>query len=379
MIYLDNAATSGFKPKPVIDAINAALKNLSCNPGRSGHKLSLNCLKLIIKARENIADFFRCDNADNVIFTKNCTEALNLAILGSYEKGSHVITSVNEHNSVLRPLFELYRKKEITLSVCEPDNKGRITYENVLKLINNKTQLICLNLISNVSGGVCEYEKIGALCKEKNIKFICDAAQAAGYINIDIKKAGIHMLAFPGHKGLYGPTGTGGLCFLDGIKLRPLNFGGTGTESENPYQPNSYPESLESGTLNVIGIAGLNAGINYIRKNETALKQQLSFLKTLFLDGISKMSKVKVYSFDNPSGIVSLLTGDMSSSETCDILSEKYNIAVRGGLHCAPLIHNHLKTLESGLVRFSLSSFNTYTDIQKALQALTEIANSKFY
>lgn len=374
MIYLDNAATSGFKPKPVITAVTAALNNLSCNPGRSGHKLSLNCLKLITKTRENIADFFGCDNADNVIFTKNCTEALNLAILGSYEKGSHVITSVNEHNSVLRPLFELSKNKEISLSICEPDHRGRITYENVLRLINGNTSLICLNLVSNVSGGICEAERIGMLCREKKIKFICDAAQAAGYIDINMKKAGIHMLAFPGHKGLYGPSGTGGLCFLNGFDIRPLNFGGTGTESENTYQPDSYPESLESGTLNVIGIAGLNAAVNYIRKNETAMKQQLGFFKSLFLDGISRSSRIKIYSFDNPSGIISLLAGNLSSMEISDILSEKYNIAVRGGLHCAPLIHKHLKTLESGLVRFSLSSFNTYDDIQKAVKALLEIA-----
>lgn len=379
MIYLDNAATSGFKPEPVITAVTAALKNLSCNPGRSGHKLSLSCLGLITKTRENIADFFGCDNSDNVIFTKNCTEALNLAILGSYEKNSHVITSVNEHNSVLRPLFELYKRKEIILSVCDPNYNGRITYENILKLINNKTSLICLNLISNVSGGICEFEKIAALCREKNIKLICDAAQAAGYIDIDMKKTGIHMLAFPGHKGLYGPTGTGGLCFLNGVNIRPLNFGGTGTESENTYQPKNYPESLESGTLNVVGIAGLNAGITYVKKNKTALRQNLNFLKNLFLDEISKITKIKVYSYNNPAGIISLLAGGLSSSETADILNERYNIAVRAGLHCAPLIHKHLGTLESGLVRFSLSSFNTYSDIQKALQALTEIAGSVLY
>lgn len=374
MIYLDNAATGGFKPCGVSVAINAALKNLSCNPGRSGHKLSLNCLKLVIKARENIADFFGCDNAENVIFTKNCTEALNLAILGSYKKGSHIVTSVNEHNSVLRPLFELSKKNEITLTICNPDKKGQITYENILKCINDKTSFVCLSLVSNVSGGMCEIEKIAALCKEKNIKLVCDAAQAAGYIDIDMKKTGIHMLAFPGHKGLYGPTGIGGLCFLDGITIRPLFFGGTGTESINTYQPETYPEALESGTLNVIGIAGLNAGINYIRKNKEKIRRQIKILNELFLSGIAKINNIKVYSYDNPSGIISLLIDNYSSSEISDILSNKYNIAVRGGLHCAPLIHKHLNTLQSGLVRFSLSSFNDLNDIASALEALKEIA-----
>ena len=372
MIYLDNAATSGFKPECVKAAINATLKNLSCNPGRSGHKLSINCLKLITKTRENIAKFFNCDNPDNVIFTKNCTEALNVAILGSYVKGSHVVTSINEHNSVLRPLFELEKKGEISLTVCDLDENGNITYENVKKCIKDNTSLICLNLVSNVTGGSLDMEKLGTL-KGKNIKLICDAAQAAGYIDIDMKKTGIDMLAFPGHKGLYGPTGTGGLCFMDKIKIRPLMFGGTGTESENIYQPDGYPENLESGTLNIVGIAGLNAGLNYIKEHKIRMRSQLKFLQKLFFDQCCKIKNIKIYSSKNHSGIISLLAEGYTSMETSDLLSAKYDIAVRGGLHCAPLVHKHLHTSKSGLVRFSLSSFNNFKEIAKALEALKEI------
>ena len=373
MVYLDNAATGGFKPKCVFDAINAALKNLSANPGRSGHNKSVNCLKLITKTRENVADYFGCDNAENVIFTKNCTEALNIAILGSITYPCHVITSANDHNSTLRPLFELKKQNKISLSVVEPDEYLNITASNVYAHICENTKFICLNLVSNVTGGTAETEKIAKICKEKNITLICDAAQAAGHIDINMRTMGIDILAFPGHKSLCGPTGIGGLCFNGNIKIMPILFGGTGTESKNVYQPEGYPESLESGTLNIIGIAGLNAALKYIKDNKQKMRENLDFLSTFFLENLSKNKKIKIYSVKNSCGIVSILTDGYSSMDIADILNARYKIAVRAGLHCAPLIHKHLNTLDQGLVRYSLSSFNNIQEIAYALQSLKEI------
>ena len=375
MVYLDNAATGGFKPKCVYDAINSALKNLSANPGRSGHTVSVNCLKLVTKARENISEYFGCDNFENVIFTKNCTEALNIAILGSITSPCHVITSANDHNSVLRPLFELKKQNKISLSVVEPDENLKITASNVCAHICENTKFVCLNLVSNVTGGTIEVEKIAKICKEKKITLICDAAQSSGHIDINMKEMGIDILAFPGHKGLCGPTGIGGLCFNGNIKIMPVLFGGTGTESNSVHQPEGYPESLESGTLNIIGIAGLNAAIKYVKANKQKMRDNLDFLSTFFLENLSKNKKIKIYSVKNSCGIVSILIDGYSSMDIADILNTKYKIAVRAGLHCAPLIHKHLNTLDLGLVRFSISAFNNIQEIAYTLQALKELTS----
>jgi len=379
MIYLDNAATSFPKPKETIYYMNSCIKNFCANPGRSGHSFSLKCARYISSARQSISGFFGIKDPMRLCFTKNATEALNIAIYGiiKYEY-CHVITTSLEHNSVLRPLHTLKKNGIIDLDIVYSDDKGYIDINNIKKLLKPKTKLIVCTIASNVNGIILPYKEIARLSKENNILFLLDASQGAGHIDIGVEKDNIELMAFPGHKGLLGPQGTGGLYISDSISLEPLMQGGTGSNSENLLQPEFYPDVLESGTLNAPGIMGLLGGIRYIDKVglRTIINHKNALIKHLD-SNIRKIKKVKVYSPEDPeinSGIVAFNIYDMDSNETAYILDKKYNIACRAGLHCAPLAHKTFGTSNQGIVRLSIGCFNTMEEINETILSVEKIA-----
>ena len=373
MIYFDNAATGGFKTQAVLDAVNNATKYLLANPTRSGHRLALTGAKIIYECRENISKFFDC-LPERVIFTKNCTEALNLAIFGTLKKGGHVITTVYEHNSVLRPLYHLKSLGLIELDIVKPiKNSFLLPIERVIK---QNTYLVITTSISNVNGDSVDIRKIATLCKEKNIFYLVDGAQGGGHIPLSMKKDGFNMLCLAGHKGLYGIMGSGVLIFDEKISLSPLIFGGTGTDSFNLFQPDVYPEKLEAGTLNLPAISALNEGVKYISNNILNFGEHLYNLTSHLINGLKNIPLVKCYSNPNKAGICAFSIENLPSSACADILNSDYDVAVRGGFHCAPLMHKYLHTENNGLVRASLSAQNTTREINFFLSAIEKIAKS---
>ncbi|MBQ3218989.1 MAG: aminotransferase class V-fold PLP-dependent enzyme, partial [Clostridia bacterium] len=303
MIYFDNAATGGFKPRAVTDAAESVLRFLSANPGRSGHRLSVAGAKTVESCRELLSQMFVCE-PDRVIFTKNCTEALNVAIFGSIKSGDHVITTVYEHNSVLRPLFYLKKQGMITLDVVSP-NKDKNIFDAIKERINDKTRVIVTTAVSNVTGEELPIEKIGALAMEKNIIYIVDGAQGGGHIPISVNDSGISLLALAGHKGLYGIMGSGVLILSKTANVSPLIFGGTGSESFNLEQPSAYPERLEAGTLNLPAIAALLEGVRYIKNNLENFSSNLYSATERLILNLNTMKNVNCYSAPNKAGIVS--------------------------------------------------------------------------
>ena len=373
MIYFDNAATGGFKPRAVTDAAESVLRFLCANPGRSGHRLSLAGAKIISDCRDIFASTFYCQ-PDRVIFTKNCTEALNLAIFGIINQGDHVITTVYEHNSVLRPLFYLKKQKVITLDVVAPQ-KDKSIDECIKERIKNDTRVIVTTAVSNVTGEQLPLLKIGQIAKERGIFYVVDGAQGGGHIPLSLDRTGISLLALAGHKGLYGIMGSGVLLIADGVSVRPLIHGGTGSESFNLYQPDTYPERLEAGTHNLPAIASLTEGVRFISANMKNFSEHLFLATEKLISNLGVMKNVTCYSVPNRSGIVSFALNNLPSAEVADILNTEYDVAVRGGLHCAPLIHKHLNTHEEGLVRVSLAVQNSSRETNYLLRAIAETTN----
>lgn len=371
MIYFDNAATGGFKPNSVIDSACSVIKYLSANPGRSGHRLSITGAETIYKCRSAIADLFN-GTAERVVFTKNCTEALNLAIFGTLKVGGHIITTVFEHNSVIRPLISLKQKGLIELDIVCPSKDGIV--HAIEEKIKPNTYLVVTTAISNVNGEGLPINQIGSLCRKNGVLYLLDGAQAGGHITIDIKKDMINMLALAGHKGLYGIMGSGALVFDQDVNILPLIYGGTGSESFNLNQPTNYPESLESGTLNLPAIASLLEGVNLIKNNINNFSNHLFSYTQKAIEGLSSCSKVKCYSKPNKAGIVAFRIDELSSEVVADKLNYEFDIAVRGGLHCAPLMHEFLKTKEEGLVRISFAVQNTTREIDYFIKAIKTIA-----
>ena len=375
MIYLDNSATTHQKPKEVIDAVCKGLTQYSANPGRSGHKLSSQTAIMVENVRQKIQNFV---NAPYAVFTQNCTDALNLAIWGTFNNGGHIICTTNDHNSMLRPLFELQKKFNIEISVAKPSTNGKLTLDDILPLVKPNTYMICLNHMSNVDGEIADIQSIGNYCFENCITFLVDGAQSVGHINIDMQKNHIDMLAIAPHKGLYSPQGVGVLCYNQKAKLKPTRFGGTGTESENLYQPLGTVETFESGTLATPNILGLGAGIDFVCKHKKQINQKIDDLSTYLNYELSNIKGVKVYTHPNNSyGVIGFNIHDYGSTDISQILSDKYDICTRGGLHCAGLKHKHLGTLEQGIVRASLSYYNTFTECQKLIKAVKQIAIKK--
>ena len=372
MIYFDNAATGGFKPHAVIESASIVTRFLSANPGRSGHRLSLTGMETIHNSRTIIGEFFSCQS-DRVIFTKNCTESLNMAIFGSLVVGGHVITTVFEHNSVLRPLHALKEKGLITLDIVKP-YEGKNIVEAIKEKINPKTYIIICNSVSNVNGQSLPIEEIGLLANQNNLLFLVDGAQGGGHDFLDMKKQNISMLALAGHKGLCGIMTSGVLLLNDGVDIQPLIYGGTGVESFNPNQPDYYPERLESGTLNLPAIASLFEGVKYVMANRTNFSVNLLSKTKTLIDGLEKIDGITLFSTPNESGIVAFKLSNMPSNQVADVLNSQYDVAVRGGLHCAPLMHEFLGSGEDGLVRVSLAVQNSSSELSYFLRAIKEIA-----
>lgn len=378
MIYFDNAATTFYKPPEVLNAAVNTVKNLSVNPGRAAHFLAVKGSALLWRARTFISDFFGCDDPSRIIFTSGCTHSVNAAIFGSNLYGKHVITTVLEHNAVLRPLFELKRRGHISLTVIAPGNDGTIDPSSVLQALRPSTALVTVTHVSNVTGAVNPVEKIGEICKNNGVLFLVDAAQSAGHIPIDAQKYNIDMLAIPAHKGLHALPGCGALILSEKAEIMPFIFGGTGTDSSSLVQQASYPEGLEAGTLNLPGIAAMARAVKLCKSEFILRRQKLAKLTSLLYNGLKGIKGARVYSaLPSPSGIVSFNLGQFDSTEVADILSAKYKICVRSGLHCAPLIHRMSGTEQKGMVRASLSYYNTAEEVSAFIKAAEEISDTK--
>lgn len=376
MIYLDSSATSFLKPPQVAEAVFRSFNTIG-NAGRGAHAPTLNASRLIYDTREKLAALFGTPDPSRIAFTCNATEALNIAIHGAIHPGEHVITTACEHNSVLRPLY-LKEKEGTELTIIPADKKGRIRYDLLESSVKSNTSAIVLTHASNLSGNVTDLAFVSNFAKKHGLLLIVDASQTAGSLPINVVKMGIDILCFTGHKGLFGPQGTGGLYVREGLTLSPLKSGGSGIHSFDRQHPTDMPTALEAGTLNGHGIAGLNAGLDYILS--TGVKnihtKEISLARR-FVNGISDISDLKLYGdIDAPlrTPIISLNIGNMSSASVSDILWEDYEICVRAGAHCAPLMHKTFGTEKQGAVRFSFSCFNTEAEIDAAIQAMHEIA-----
>ena len=379
MIYFDNAATTMVKPRCVIEAVTQAMQHMG-NSGRGTHGASLGAARTIYDTRKLLADFFNAEKATRIAFTANSTESLNIAIKGLFAPGDHVISTVLEHNSVLRPLYEL-EKKGVRVTYAECDEKGAIRPEDILKYVDSSTRGIVCTHASNLTGNMIDIARVGAAARAAGIIFIVDASQTAGVIPIDVQEMNIDVLCFTGHKGLLGPQGTGGLYVREGVEIRPLLSGGSGVQTYSREHPREMPTALEAGTLNGHGIAGLHAAVEYIM--ETGIDNIRSAERELmlrFYNGAKEIPGVRIYGdFDTEERcpIVTLNLRDYDSGEVSDELAFGYEIATRPGGHCAPMMHRALGTVSQGAVRFSFSSFNTADEVDTALDALRELAGGE--
>ncbi len=381
MIYFDNAATTFPKPAVVTNSIYNSITKFGGNPGRSGHKMSLKSAEIVYSMREKAANFFGISDPERVILTKNCTEALNIAIFGVLRHGGNAIVSNFEHNSVIRPLHHLKNSK---IADYADYKVAKVSFENpeetvfgFEKLIDNNTKMIICTHASNVTGKIAPIKQLAKLCREKGLIFCVDAAQTAGLIDINMEKDGIDILCCPGHKALYGPTGTGLLIIHNGIDLSPFVFGGTGSVSASYEMPDFLPDIYESGTLNVIGAAGLSAGFDFINKigTKNIYFHELDLIKKLY-SRLSNMSSILLYTtapkafFDVPT-----LSFNVKGFNCTDVSRhlDQNNIAVRSGLHCSPLAHSFIGTKNTGTVRVSLSYFNTLREIDYFCQVISHL------
>ena len=379
MIYLDNAATTMIKPRQVVEAVAAAMSSMG-NAGRGASEASLDASRTIYGVREQLAEFFHAENARQIVFTSNSTEALNTAIKGTLAPGDHVITTALEHNSVLRPLYEL-EEQGVELTILESDPLGNIDYQDFARNIRTNTRAIVCTHGSNLTGNVLDIARIGRLAKEHGLLFIVDASQTAGVFPIDVQAMGIDILCFTGHKGLLGPQGTGGMYVRDGVAVSPLKSGGTGVQTYNKKQPEEMPTALEAGTLNGHGIAGLGAAIDYIQGlGLEKIRRREQELMRRFCDGVKDIPAVKLYgdfSQEERCAIVTLNIGDYDSGEVADALLTEYGISTRSGGHCAPLMHKALGTVEQGAVRFSFAHDTTDDEVDTAIRAVRELAEEE--
>lgn len=377
MVYLDNAATTFPKPEIVYDSIMDAMKNYGANPGRSGHKLAMKASRGIYEARQALADLFDIHNPMNIILLFNATEALNTAIKGFLKAGDHAITTSMEHNSVLRPLKYL-ENFGVETTIVEANKEGMVDPKDIERVIKSNTKLIATTHISNLTGSILPIEEIGKIAQDNDIRYLLDASQSAGVYDLYPEKMGIDLMAFPGHKGLLGPQGTGGLYIKEGIVLETQMHGGTGSASHSLIQPDINPDKFESGTGNTPGIVGLGAGVKYILdRGMKDIREYEEKLTRHFMEEAGKIEGIKLYGpkdLEHHAAVVALNIKDGDSSEVAYILNEEYDIYVRPGLHCAPLAHETIGTIDQGAVRFSFGIFNSHEDIEYAIKALRDIA-----
>jgi cysteine desulfurase/selenocysteine lyase len=375
-VYLDNAATTFPKPEQVYRAMDNALREIGVGPGRGSHRRGLDANRLVFEAREEVAGLFSIRDSARVIFTHSATEALNLAINGLLKPGDHVVSTTMEHNSMVRPL-RMVEKNGVEITRVSGDQSGLVESSHIAAAIRDNTRLVAVNHCSNVTGAIQPIGEIGDMTRKKGIWFLVDAAQSAGVIPIDVIAQNIDLLAVPGHKGLFGPLGTGFLFIAEGVDLRPLVVGGTGGFSTADEQPVTLPERFESGTMNTPGIAGLKAGVEFVRKTGVnAIRMKEVKLVTQLHEGLRDIPGVVVYSPRSKEirgGMVSFTVKDLDSAEVGYRLDSDYDIAVRVGLHCAPEAHRTIGTFPDGTIRVSPGYFNTERDIDMFLQALRTI------
>lgn len=380
MIYFDNAATSWPKPPQVKEAMNRFMEEVGANPGRSGHFRSIEAARIVFETREALSVLFHVKDSSRIVFTLNATESINLALKGLLKPGDHVITSSMEHNSVMRPLRDLERKGiELTVAPCFDD--GTLDAKEVERKIQSNTKMVVLNHASNVTGTLLPIEEVGLIARKYNLLFLVDAAQTAGAYPIDIEKDGIDLLAFTGHKSLYGPQGTGGLVIGERIKEKemiPLKQGGTGSRSEFEEQPDFLPDCFESGTPNGVGLAGLLAGVQFVlEKGVEQIRQNEMALIIKLIKGLKKIPQVKLYGPELQEDQIATLSfnfAHLSPSNGALRLEKEFGILCRPGLHCAPAAHHTLGTFPEGTIRFGLSAFNTEAEIETAIQAVSQIS-----
>ncbi len=379
MIYLDNAATTMHKPQEVIEAVVAAMSSMG-NAGRGVNDASLSASRLIYNTREKLCKLVGGTDPRQVVFTCNSTESLNIALRGLLEPGDHVITTMLEHNSVLRPLYDL-EANGTSLTIVESDSKGNFDIEDIKSAVKPETKVIVCTNGSNLTGNYVDLQPIGEFARKKGILFVVDASQTAGVFPIDVEKMKIDVLCFTGHKGLLGPQGTGGMYVREGVKVRSLKAGGTGVQTYSKSQPVQMPTALEAGTLNGHGIAGLCAALDYIETyGMDKIRAREQELMWRFYEGVKDIENVTVYgdfSTKDRCAIVTLNIGDYDSSEVSDELLTEYGISTRSGGHCAPLMHEALKTVEQGAVRFSFSHFNTDEEVDAAIKAGQELSKEE--
>lgn len=378
MIYLDNAATTMYKPQAVIDAVTQAMCSLG-NAGRGATSGALDAARTIHACRAKLARLLGCPRADHVCFTPNSTAALNTVINGVVRPGDRVVTTVLEHNSVLRPLNRLATERGVTVEHAGCDASGVLDYDELERLVTPGTRAVVVTQASNVTGNAVDVARVAAVAHAAGALVIVDASQSAGTAHIDMQAMGLDVVCFTGHKGLMGPQGTGGLAVAEGIDVAPWAMGGTGVHSFDALQPLEWPTRLEAGTLNGHGIAGLSAGLDFIEAQGgvEAIAAHERALADRFLVGVREIPGIKLYgAFDQParSAIVSLNVGDIDSAEISDALMQGWGIATRPGAHCAPLMHRALGTERQGIVRFSFGYFNTDEEVDTAIDALRDLA-----
>ncbi|HUP57442.1 MAG TPA: aminotransferase class V-fold PLP-dependent enzyme [Bdellovibrionota bacterium] len=384
MPYLDHAATSYPKPDVVLDSMSAFARASGANPGRSGHRRAVQAEAMIQETRRLLASLFGLPRPERLVFTTNATDALNMAIKGLVRKGDHVVTSELEHNSVIRPLNRLEKDGVIQVTRVRASGEHLISPEDVARAFTPATRLVVLTHASNVTGTIQPIAEIGKLARERGARLLVDASQTAGAVPIDMVRDGIDLLAFTGHKGLLGPTGTGGLAVGEGVELRAWREGGTGGDSTSPLQPAELPHALEGGTPNVFGIAGLRAAVRFLQT--TGVEKVLAHERALiceFYRSLRDPGKFQWYGADRAIaergaegrvGLVCLNVPGFVASEVAAILDQQFDIAVRAGLHCAPHAHRHLGTSPDGALRISVGLLTTEADVREAARALDEIA-----
>jgi len=378
VIYLDNAASSWPKPPGVAEAMAEAVRDYAANPGRGSHRMAIRAGKTVAETRARLAKLFGIRNPNDVSFALNTTMALNMAIKGWVKPGDHVVCTAVEHNSVRRPLEALRRSSGVEVTYVETDEAGRLNLERLREALGRKTSLVVVGHASNLLGSILPLEDVVRLAHERGAVVLVDAAQTAGSIPIDVEAMGVDMLAFPGHKGLLGPQGTGGLYVRPDLELEPVLHGGTGSQSELPDQPDVRPDRYESGTVNTPGIAGLGEGIRYVlERTPEEIGRHERRLTERMMEGLAGISGLRLLgpAIGEPRvGIVAFVADFAESAEIAFILDQHYGIAVRSGYHCAPLAHRMAGTLETGAVRASVGPFNTEADVDALVAAMHEIA-----
>lgn len=378
MIYLDNSSTTRKKPFSVIKSMILGITKYSANPGRGSHKYSLQANEKIIETRIKLSEYFNLPNIENVIFTSGCTESINMALIGTARKNGHIITTYLEHNSVLRTITHLTKSHGITYTLIKPDNHGNINPHDIEAAINDKTYMIVINHTSNVIGSTQDITTIGSIAKKRKLIFMVDSAQSGGHEKIDMMADNINLLCGTAHKGFYGPQGVGFLL-INNVRVSPIKFGGTGTNSYSIIQPTDYPDSLESGTGPNPNILGLYSGISFVEKRADRIKRKINSLSNILLDYLSHKEEIVLYSSNPNSGVIAFNVKGVDSSTIVNILNDKYKICVRGGLQCAPKVHEFLGTITPGVVRISLSYYNKLSEIKKFIKSMESMLNKGKY